>query len=166
MLYSWLSSLTPSLPQPVKFRGWKVHTYTPANSIFDGPITNGLSILTILIEILSWAYAKEEKPEWFQIRHFYWMFSEWQRGKHGSERVNCEGQSYKTVATAHNIWRERRAEAESSRGPSAYCLADRPNRLRKVDNSAQKCVNTLVMNWPRILKVPVSGPSPKGLETQ
>ena len=33
-------SLTPSLPQPVKFPGCKVHTHTPANSIFDGPITN------------------------------------------------------------------------------------------------------------------------------
>ena len=33
---------------------------------------------------------------------------------------NCEGQSHKTVSTNHNVWRERRAKAESSRGPSAY----------------------------------------------
>ena len=32
------------------------------------------------------------------------------------------------------------------------------NRLRKVYKAAQKFVNTLVLNWPRILKVPVSGP--------
>ena len=28
-----------------------------------------------------------EKPEGFQIWHFYWSFSERQSGKHGSERV-------------------------------------------------------------------------------
>ena len=38
-----------------------MHTYTPANSIFDGPITNLLSILCILIEVLSRAHAKGEK---------------------------------------------------------------------------------------------------------
>ena len=34
--------------------------------------------------------------------------------------INCEGQSHKTVSTNHNFWRERRAEAVSNRGPSAY----------------------------------------------
>ena len=34
--------------------------------------------------------------------------------------INCEGQSHKTVSTDHNFWRERRAEADSNRGPSAY----------------------------------------------
>ena len=38
---------------------------------------------------------------------------------------NCEGQSHKTVSTDHNFWRERRAEADSNRGPSAY----QPNAL-------------------------------------
>ena len=38
---------------------------------------------------------------------------------------NCEGQSHKTVSTDHNFWRERRAEADSNRGPSAY----QPNTL-------------------------------------
>ena len=33
---------------------------------------------------------------------------------------NCEGQSHKTVSTDHNLWRERRAEADSNPGPSAY----------------------------------------------
>ena len=37
---------------------------------------------------------------------------------------NCEGQSHKTVSTDHNLRRERRAEADSNRGPSA---ADQPN---------------------------------------
>ena len=34
--------------------------------------------------------------------------------------INCEGQSHKTVSTGHNFWREKRAEAVSNRGPSAY----------------------------------------------
>ena len=38
---------------------------------------------------------------------------------------NCEGQSQKTVSTDHNFWRERRAKADSNRGPSAY----QPNTL-------------------------------------
>ena len=38
---------------------------------------------------------------------------------------NCEGQSHKTVSTDHNFWRERRAEADSNRSPSAY----QPNAL-------------------------------------
>ena len=34
-------------------------------------------------------HVKEaRKPEWFDIWHFYWSFSQWQRSKHGSERVN------------------------------------------------------------------------------
>ena len=32
----------------------------------------------------------------------------------------CEGQSHKTVSTDHNFGSERRAEADSNRGPSAY----------------------------------------------
>ena len=37
----------------------------------------------------------------------------------------CEGQSHKTVSIDYNFWRERRAEANSNRGPSAY----QPNAL-------------------------------------
>ena len=53
---------TPSLPRPVTFLGWKVHTHThthtPANSIFDGPITNLLSVPCIVAEILSHVQVK------------------------------------------------------------------------------------------------------------
>ena len=38
---------------------------------------------------------------------------------------NSEGQSQKTVSTDHNFRSERRAEADSNRGPSAY----QPNAL-------------------------------------
>ena len=42
--------LTPSLPQPVKCPGWKVHNDMPANSILSHPITNLLSVLCILMQ--------------------------------------------------------------------------------------------------------------------
>ena len=45
--------LTPSLPQPIKF--------LPANSIFDGPITNLFAVLCILTVIFSPAHAKGKK---------------------------------------------------------------------------------------------------------
>ena len=38
---------------------------------------------------------------------------------------NCEGQSHKTASRDHNFWSERRAEADSNWGPSAY----QPNAL-------------------------------------
>ena len=38
---------------------------------------------------------------------------------------NCEGQSHKSVSTDNNFRRERRAEAGSNQGPSAY----QPNAL-------------------------------------
>ena len=84
------ANLTPSLPQPVNFPAEKVHTCTLPNSIFDGPITNLLSTLSISIQIFSRVHAKgAKKPEcFFLIWHFYESFSEWRRGKHGSERVN------------------------------------------------------------------------------
>ena len=53
---------TPSLPRPVKFPVWKMHTYTPPNSIFDGPITNLLSILSIFHS--SKAVWESRWPSW------------------------------------------------------------------------------------------------------
>ena len=38
---------------------------------------------------------------------------------------NCEGQSHQTVSTDHNFSRERKAEADSNRNPTAY----QPNAL-------------------------------------
>ena len=35
-VHSVVKLLTPSLPQPVKFLGWKVHPYTPEKSVLDG----------------------------------------------------------------------------------------------------------------------------------
>ena len=55
------SMLTSSLPQRVTLPGSKRQTYTPANSIFDGPISNLLSVLCILTGILSRAHARGKK---------------------------------------------------------------------------------------------------------
>ena len=52
---------------------------------------------------------------------------------------NCEGQSHKTVSTDHNFRRERRAEADSNRGPSAY----QPNALPLGQTGSQS--NTMVL---------------------
>ena len=41
-----------------KFPGSKVDIYTPANSIFDGPITTLLSMLCILVDAVSCVHAK------------------------------------------------------------------------------------------------------------
>ena len=38
-----------------------MYTYTPANSIFEGPVTNPLLILSILIEVLSRTHAEKGK---------------------------------------------------------------------------------------------------------
>ena len=56
VLYVCGMYLTYSLPQRVKFPGWKVLIHTRANSMFDGPITNPLSVLCILIKVLSCAH--------------------------------------------------------------------------------------------------------------
>ena len=64
--------------------------YMPENSIFDGLISNILSILCILIEILLCAYAKERKSQNdFKFGTFTGHFLS-ERRKHGSERVKIQ----------------------------------------------------------------------------
>ena len=86
-------TINPITAPACKIPGVNMPTYTPPNSIFDGPITNLLSILCILIEIHSRGHAEggnsftwscrrgkfihvvmpkgEKKPERFQI----WLFA-------------------------------------------------------------------------------------------
>ena len=52
---------------------------------------------------------------------------------------NCEGQSHKTVSIDHSFWRERRAEADSNRGPSAY----QPNALTLGQTGSQSVLFSL-----------------------
>ena len=64
-----------------------MNPYKPKNSLFDGPVTNLLSILCILIEGLSRAHAKGGKRlNDFQLGTSIGCFPS-DSGKHGSERV-------------------------------------------------------------------------------
>ena len=60
---------------------------------------------------------------------------------------NCEGQSHKTVSTDHNLWRERRAEADSNWGPSAY----QPNALPLGPTGSHFHRESIALIWPHWL---------------
>ena len=60
-LFQILFIFNPFTATACKISRLKMHTYTPPNMIFDGPVTNLLSILSILIEILLRAHAKGAK---------------------------------------------------------------------------------------------------------
>ena len=73
--------LTPSLPQSVKFPGWKMHGCA-CKRIFSGPITHLLSVLWRFDENPFKCQCKKEeekeqkkKLRGFQISHFYLSFS-------------------------------------------------------------------------------------------
>ena len=72
--------------------------------------------------------------------------------------INCDGQSHKTVSTDHNVWRERRAKADSNRGPSAY----QPNALSlgQTGSRSPLCTpNSLASSTPW-LQIRCTGPWP------
>ena len=52
--------------------------------------------------------------------------------------INCKGQSHKIVCTDHNFEREKRAEADLNRGPSAYQY--QPNTLPLSQTGSQNWV--------------------------
>ena len=67
---------------------------------------------------------------------------------------NCEGLSHKTVSTDHNFSRERRAEADSNRGPSAYlpnALPLGPNRLSNIGGYYHGPIYTGITELPAYL---------------
>ena len=73
--YSRGAGLTPSLPQPVKFPGWKIHGHICKQYIFR--ICNTLlSMLCVLLKFLSYARAKNKtkKLKGFQFRTFIGHF--------------------------------------------------------------------------------------------
>ena len=56
---------------------------------------------------------------------------------------NCEGQSHKTMSTDHSFWRERRAEADSNRSPSAY----QPNALPLGQTGSHKYTSVWITTY-------------------
>ena len=65
--------------------------------------------------------------------------------------------SHSTVSTYHNIWRERRAEADSNRSPSAY----QPNALPLGHTGSQ--LKLLLVSWtcsPWLLSHRTASPPP------
>ena len=61
--------LTPWLPHPVKLPGCKVHTYTPANSVFDGPVTN-LTFNTVHFDRNPFACSCKGDKKALMVWHF------------------------------------------------------------------------------------------------
>ena len=122
--------LIPSLPQPGKLPGWKVHICKPAYSRISSPITNLVSILCILVAILPHTNEekekkKERKKKWkkkkkrreveeFQIEHFLLVDIMAVKGlmkqqflmllpsHHNDEKSGCDSS---VMATSHcNLW--------------------------------------------------------------
>ena len=77
--------------------------------------------------------------------------------------INCGGQSHKTVFTEHNFSRERGAEAESNRGPSAY----QPNAfpLSQAGSLIPGKVALGVLNAVHKVAKSIKSPSPPNLHT-
>ena len=78
--------------------------------------------------------------------------------------INCEGQSRKTVYKSQPFWRERRAKAESSGGPSVYQPNALPlgqtgwQSLSTIDTKATHHVQSYYATGPKLLSVaPLSG---------
>ena len=80
------TQLTPSMPQLLKFLGWKAHSYMPPNSVFWWSYNNSI-FNTVLFNSnpLTCSCEGQEGPIFFLTWPFYWLFSEWQ---HSNERVN------------------------------------------------------------------------------
>ena len=61
---------------------------------------------------------------------------------------NCEGQNHKTVSTDYNFWSERRAKADSNRGPSAYQPTALP--LSRTGSRTGFWKITRILNWYKV----------------
>ena len=72
---------------------------------------------------------------------------------HFNVSVGSDGQSHKKVSTNHNFWRERRAEAVSNRGPSAY----QPNALPLGQTGSLRALHDLLAIYSVFLNIHWSG---------
>ena len=70
------SNLTSSLPEPVKFPGWKMHECAYKQCIFGSCNTCTFSAMRLDEKSFTCQCKKEDKKaEGFQILHFHWSFS-------------------------------------------------------------------------------------------
>ena len=83
-----------------------MHTYTPPDSIFDGPVTNLLSILCILIEILSRAHPKGGRQTLIVLNLALLVVVFLSDGAAGMafKGLIVRDKVYKTVSTNHNLF--------------------------------------------------------------
>ena len=71
----WHSNLTPSLPQPVKFPGWKMDRRICKKYFFWSCSTSTFSAVHISENPPKFHCLKEDKKAYgFQISLFYWLF--------------------------------------------------------------------------------------------
>ena len=77
--------LTPSLPQPVEFPGWKVHGRT-CKQYFSGPITHLLSLSTFWCKSFH-IPAQKRRQKGLRISRFALLLAIF-KWHHGSEVVN------------------------------------------------------------------------------
>ena len=73
-VYSSHNSLTPSLPQPVKFRAERC-TDAPANRKFSGPVTSTFNVSRFYDYPSTSQCNKRKHTGGFDILHHYWSFS-------------------------------------------------------------------------------------------
>ena len=129
-----LDTLTPSLPQPVKMFGLKSTPYTTENSIFDGPITNLLSVLCILIEVLSHADAKgAQRLNNFEFGTFIGHFPSDHVASLAVKRLNCKCMCQSLTSTFKELCGctvlSMPESGENNRADTAVGRATTTNRL-------------------------------------
>ena len=73
---SWIKILTPSMPQPVKFTGWKLHGHSCRQSISRSFNTSTFNAKRFYENPFTCRCEKENKKGLrVKILHFYWSFS-------------------------------------------------------------------------------------------
>ena len=74
VMYSMII-LTPSLPQPVKFPGWKMHGCACKQCIFWSYNTSTFNAMRFDENLFTCQCGRKKKAYGFQISHFSWSFS-------------------------------------------------------------------------------------------
>ena len=139
-----------------------MHTGTPAYSIFDGPETNLLSVLCILVEVLSCAQTKRGKS----LNDFKFGTSV---GCFSSERVNALVVCVSKIMQCY-MWKRRSKDEVTSSEHSLSQLHGSAKECVHTDDTAEevKATRCLVspgsQNWCRFATGSCRGQKPPQLE--